>query len=137
MLTLDINGKKLVGRLDDAQCTDCHPSKAERPELHTKHKAGSPGSRCVSCHMPFVQETAVGAQILYTRSDHTISIPRSDLDEKLGVVNACRTCHTDRTNQQLGDDTFDWLLVMSLEDHEETAAELESANVPPERVHWL
>ena len=101
----DINGKRLVGRLDDAQCTDCHPSKAERPELHTKHKADSPGSRCVSCHMPFVQETAVGAQVLYTRSDHTISIPRSDLDEKLGVVNACRTCHTDRTNQQLGDDT--------------------------------
>jgi len=39
--------------------------------------------------------------------------------------------------QQLGDETFDWLLVMSLDDRDETAAELESANVPPERVHWL
>jgi hypothetical protein len=39
--------------------------------------------------------------------------------------------------QQLGDEPFDWLLVMSLEDRDETAAELESANVPAERVHWL
>ena len=39
--------------------------------------------------------------------------------------------------QQLGDERFDWLLVMSLEDHEQTAAELESAQVPLERVHWL
>ena len=39
--------------------------------------------------------------------------------------------------QKLGDEAFDWLLVMSLEEREETAAELESANVPPERVHWL
>jgi hypothetical protein len=39
--------------------------------------------------------------------------------------------------QQLGDEPFDWLLVMSLDDREQTAAQLESAQVPLERVHWL
>jgi tetratricopeptide (TPR) repeat protein len=101
----DINGRKLVGRFDDAQCTDCHASKAVQPELHTRHARNSTGSRCVACHMPFIQESAVGNQIRYTRSDHTISAPRPEVDQKLGVVNACRTCHQDRSNEQLAADT--------------------------------
>jgi tetratricopeptide (TPR) repeat protein len=101
----DITGRALTGRFDDAQCTDCHPAKAQQPQLHTKHAPDSPGSRCVSCHMPFVQESAVGTELRYARSDHTISIPRPDVDRQLGVVNACRTCHTDRSAEQLGQDT--------------------------------
>lgn len=101
----DITGRRLEGRFADAQCTDCHASKAERPELHTRHPAGSPGSRCVACHMPFVQEPAVGDQVRYTRSDHTISIPRAELDQRLGVVNACRTCHQEQNSDQLAQET--------------------------------
>ncbi|MGH7467271.1 MAG: tetratricopeptide repeat protein [Longimicrobiales bacterium] len=101
----DITGRALAGRLDDGQCTDCHPSKAQQPQLHTHHAPNSTGSRCVSCHMPFVQESAVGAELRYARSDHTISIPRPAVDLRLGVVNACRTCHTDRSAEQLGQDT--------------------------------
>lgn len=101
----DITGRRLEGRFDDAQCTACHASKAERPELHTRHAATSPGSRCVTCHMPFVQETAVGDQVRYTRSDHTISIPRAQLDQQLGVVNACRNCHQQQTPEQLAAET--------------------------------
>lgn len=89
------------GRLNDAQCTDCHPSKANRIEAHTRHKAGSAGSRCVACHMPYLPESAVGEDIHYTRSDHTISVPRPALDQKLGAMNACRTCHQQSSNQQL------------------------------------
>ena len=55
--------------------------------------------------MPFVQEAAVGNQVRYTRSDHTISIPRVEVDARLGVVNACRTCHQERSNEQLAQDT--------------------------------
>lgn len=101
----DINGRVLNGRLDDAQCLDCHPAKAEQREQHTRHKPDSPGSRCVSCHMPFLQQSAVGNQIRYTRSDHTISIPRPEVDQRLGVVNACKTCHQDRSGEELAADT--------------------------------
>jgi tetratricopeptide (TPR) repeat protein len=55
--------------------------------------------------MPFVQQSAVGTELRYARSDHTISVPRMDVDLKLGVENACRTCHTDRSAEQLGADT--------------------------------
>jgi tetratricopeptide (TPR) repeat protein len=101
----DIAGRALSGRYDDAQCTACHPSKAQQVEQHTRHSAQSPGSRCVACHMPFVQESAVGREVRYTRADHTVSIPRPQLDVRLGVVNACRTCHTDRSGDQLTEDT--------------------------------
>jgi tetratricopeptide (TPR) repeat protein len=101
----DINRRALADRFDDAQCTDCHPSKAEPAQAHTKHPAGSAGSRCVACHMPYLQEPAVGTQIRYTRSDHTISVPRPEVDQRLGIVNACVTCHQDRSPDQLAQDT--------------------------------
>jgi tetratricopeptide (TPR) repeat protein len=101
----DITGNRLASRFADAQCTDCHPSKTRQVEQHTRHAANSAGSRCVSCHMPFVQESAVGKEIRFTRSDHTISIPRVQLDARLGVVNACQTCHQDRSVEQLTQDT--------------------------------
>ena len=104
----NINGRALPGRFDDAQCTDCHASKAVQPELHTHHPAKSEGSRCVSCHMPFVQEAAVGSEIRYTRSDHTIGNPRPELDQQLGIANACRNCHTDRSTEQVAQDTRRW-----------------------------
>ena len=101
----DISGRALNGRFDDAQCTDCHPSKALQPELHTRHAPQSPGSRCVACHMPFVQESAVGREIRYTRADHTISIPRPEVDLRLGIMNACRACHSGRSGDELAQAT--------------------------------
>jgi DNA-binding MarR family transcriptional regulator len=44
---------------------------------------------------------------------------------------------TELRGQQLGGEPFDWLLVMSFDDRERTAAMLTAADVPPERVHWL
>jgi hypothetical protein len=44
---------------------------------------------------------------------------------------------TELRGQQLGGEPFDWLLVMSFDDREHTAAMLTAAEVPPERVHWL
>ena len=94
----------LNGRLADEQCTACHPSKAARQLEHTRHAAGSTGNRCVSCHMAYLQESAVGDDVHYTRSDHTIPVPRPAVDERLGAANACRTCHADKNNQQLADE---------------------------------
>jgi len=44
---------------------------------------------------------------------------------------------TELRGQQLGGEPFDWLLVMSFDDRERTAATLTAANVPLDRVHWL
>src|SRR2546426_275748 len=104
----DLNGSPLKGRFDDGQCLDCHASKAQPLERHTHHRAASPGSRCVSCHMPYLQEPGVGHQIRYARSDHTIPIPRPWSDTRLGVANACQVCHRDQTAQRLQDQVTGW-----------------------------
>jgi Flp pilus assembly protein TadD len=104
----DINGSPLPGRFDDGQCVDCHASKAEPLARHTHHRPASPGSRCVSCHMPYLQESSVGHEIPYARSDHTIPIPRPAFDTRLGVENACQQCHGNRTTRQLDAQVTAW-----------------------------
>ena len=97
----DVNRVPLVSETDDRQCTSCHASKAADPEAHTFHPAGSPGARCVSCHMPYLQHPVVGDDIPFARSDHSIPIPRPQLDGRLGLVSACRGCHTDESELRL------------------------------------
>jgi tetratricopeptide (TPR) repeat protein len=93
----DIWGRALDGRFADEQCTDCHPSKAERPEEHTFHEPGAEGSRCIDCHMPYLQHPELGDELRFARSDHTIPIPRPGSDDRMGIVNACALsgCHPD------------------------------------------
>lgn len=97
----DTWGRALPGRFDDGQCTSCHASKAVDVERHTKHAAGSPGSACVSCHMPYLQHPELGNQVRFARSDHSISIPRPARDAALGIRGACVQCHADRSADQL------------------------------------
>jgi tetratricopeptide (TPR) repeat protein len=104
----DVNGSPLPGRLDNGQCLGCHPSKAQPVERHTHHQAASPGSRCVSCHMPYLQEADVGARIPYARSDHTIPIPRPSWDAQLGVESACQRCHRNQTPEGLQAQVTRW-----------------------------
>src|SRR5574338_452582 len=82
----DTFGTPLVGRFDDRQCTSCHASKADNPTQHTKHAAGGAGSRCTSCHMPYLQQPEIGTAIRYARSDHTIPIPRPAFDSAQGLT---------------------------------------------------
>ena len=89
-----VDGTPIPGRFDDRQCTSCHASKADNPTAHTKHPAGSPGSQCVACHMPYDQQHELGKAIRYQRSDHTVAIPRPGLDRSLGLTGACQGCHT-------------------------------------------
>ena len=92
----DVNRAPLDGVTDDRQCTGCHASKAVDPEAHTFHPPSSSGARCVSCHMPYMQHPGVGSEVPLARSDHTIPVPRPELDARLGVTSACRGCHADR-----------------------------------------
>lgn len=88
-----VDGTPLPTRTDDRQCTACHASKAVEPARHTKHPPQSTGSRCVSCHMPYEQQHELGRAIRYARADHSIAIPRPQLDSSLGITSACRGCH--------------------------------------------
>ena len=97
----DVNGAPLLGRFDDHQCTSCHASKADSVTRHTQHAADSRGSRCTSCHMPYLQQPELGTAIPYARSDHSIAIPRPLADSSLGIVGACKSCHQDRSVSSL------------------------------------
>jgi tetratricopeptide (TPR) repeat protein len=98
----------LADRFDDGQCLGCHRSKATSVQQHTRHAPGSAGSRCVACHMAYIQQPAVGDALRYARADHTISIPRPALDSVLGVRGACASCHQDRSDTQLAADVARW-----------------------------
>ena len=104
----DANLRPLPGRLDDGQCTACHPSKAAPIERHTQHAPGSAGSRCVACHMPYLQQPETGSRVPYARSDHTIPIPRPGFDAALGLESACRVCHRDMDDAALQRQVTEW-----------------------------
>ena len=104
----DINRAPLANETDDRQCTSCHAAKAGAPEVHTFHRPGSPGARCVNCHMPYLQHPGVGEAVPFARSDHTIPVPRPQLDARLGIVSACRGCHTDRSEIRLQAQVDEW-----------------------------
>jgi predicted TPR repeat methyltransferase len=134
----DIWGEPLVGRFSDGQCLDCHPSKAEEVEVarsqlsdslwavqplrprsvagadtvlinaHTYHPVGTPGGRCIDCHMPFPQEPDVDSALRYSRSDHTIPIPRPGLDAFFGIENACAKCHRDLALTDVQQKVTEW-----------------------------
>lgn len=97
----DVWGTRLSDRFADGQCLGCHASKAEPIEAHTRHSPRSPGSRCVACHMPYLQHPELGTAIRFTRSDHTIPVPRPAFDAELGIQGACQQCHADRSAASL------------------------------------
>ena len=104
----DVNGRPLRDPFDDGQCTACHQSKASAVVAHTKHAAASPGSRCVACHMPYLQEPEVGTALRYARSDHVIPVPRPAFDAALGIKVACASCHDDRDAAALEAQATEW-----------------------------
>ena len=104
----DVNRAPLADETDDRQCTSCHAAKAAAPETHTFHPPDSPGARCVNCHMPYLQHPGVGPAVPFARSDHTIPVPRPRLDARLGLVSACRGCHSDRSELRLQAQVDEW-----------------------------
>jgi len=73
-------------------CHRCHLAARFDTRYHHFHEEGTPGARCVECHMP--ERTYM---VVDPRRDHSIRVPRPDLSEKLGTPNACNKCHMDKT----------------------------------------
>jgi len=104
----DVWARPLSDRFADGQCTGCHASKAGDVAAHTHHPAGSSGSRCVACHMPYLQHPELGNALGFARSDHTIPIPRPAFDAGLGLESACRQCHRDQSVERLDQAARSW-----------------------------
>ncbi len=84
---------------DDAVCLKCHDRYrgADARAGHTRHPPGTPGDRCLNCHMPRINE---GIQDV-VRTHMIYSPTRADMIEA-NHPNACNLCHPDRS--------IDWTL---------------------------
>ncbi len=80
-------------RTGDDACLQCHGQLRDRIAEHSHHPAGSSGSRCYNCHMPF---TTYG--LFKAIRGHTIGLSPS-VDESVRVrrPNACNLCHLDKS----------------------------------------
>jgi len=81
---------KTAEKANDA-CRPCHQERVANPTAHTHHQPDSPGSRCVSCHMP----TTEFARML--RSDHSMRPPSPAATIRFKSPSACNGCHKDKT----------------------------------------
>ena len=79
------------GMSSNQACLQCHEPIAKDLAGHTRHEAGSSGSSCYNCHMPF---TSYG--LLKTIRSHTISSPSVASTIETGRPNACNLCHLDK-----------------------------------------
>ena len=84
----------------DKLCLDCHgPLSPNGPrtatlEEHTHHKAQTPASQCVTCHMPKIETEGVPGT--YVRA-HTFRFVTPETTDKYKIANPCTSCHTDRS----------------------------------------
>ncbi|MGY8671352.1 MAG: hypothetical protein ACKVHO_02050 [Verrucomicrobiia bacterium] len=78
---------------DTQNCTSCHPQFSEPTALtaHTHHAADSPGSQCMNCHMPKINE---GLQDM-VRTHHIFS-PTDRKMIEANHPNACNLCHIEK-----------------------------------------
>ncbi|MFO0790989.1 MAG: cytochrome c3 family protein [Pirellulales bacterium] len=86
-------------------CVECHSEAKYRDEIakHTHHKAASPGSNCLNCHMP----RTTYALFTAIRS-HQIASPDLLGSVQHGVPNACNLCHLDQTLGWTQDHLAEW-----------------------------
>jgi Flp pilus assembly protein TadD len=80
-------------------CSQCHLASKYDATSHHFHQPGTPGAACAACHMQTTTYMGVDP-----RHDHSFRIPRPDLTVRIGVPNACGSCHGDRSPQWAADE---------------------------------
>jgi tetratricopeptide (TPR) repeat protein len=83
-------------------CMPCHKEKVDNPTEHTKHKANSPGNKCISCHMPMTEFARMH------RTDHSMLPPTPAATIAFKSPNACNLCHKDKTSQWADETVRKW-----------------------------
>ena len=71
-------------------CLPCHAERVKNAPAHTRHKAGTQGNQCISCHMPMTSFAGMH------RSDHSMLPPTPAAAIKFKSPNACNQCHQDK-----------------------------------------
>jgi predicted CXXCH cytochrome family protein len=109
----DVHGTENYAQLRkpvDKLCLDCHaPMSVNGPrtatlEEHTHHKAGSPGSQCVACHMPRIEVTIADVKV----RAHTFAFIAPEMTDKYGIPNPCTSCHADKSTAWAMDVLRQW-----------------------------
>ena len=72
-------------------CDRCHDAARYDGPQHHFHTPSSTGAACVACHMP-----AHTYMVVDPRRDHSFRVPRPEEAARLGLPDACTTCHTNR-----------------------------------------
>ena len=91
-------------------CQECHgPRSPNGPrtatlEQHTHHKKDSPGSECVNCHMPKIEQTIADVNV----RAHTFRFILPAMTESLKVPNPCGICHADKSAQWAVSQLQEW-----------------------------
>jgi predicted CXXCH cytochrome family protein len=88
----DPNRMMSKDKVGDEGCVQCHTAIGKKIEDHTHHPAGTDGSRCYNCHMPYTSYGLLGA----TRS-HRVDSPTPSGADTRARPNACNLCHLDKT----------------------------------------
>lgn len=89
----------LLRKPADQLCQTCHTAggqngpRAVSIEAHTHHKADSPGSRCIACHMPKIEQTIANVNV----ASHTFRFITPAQTDSQKIPNPCTTCHADKT----------------------------------------
>ena len=71
----------------NAYCLPCHQAKVDNVSAHSHHKKNSPGSLCVSCHMPAMEIKKI------SRTDHSFRPPLPSATRAFKSPDACMSCH--------------------------------------------
>jgi len=71
-------------------CNPCHAERVANASAHSHHPEGSPGARCISCHMPMTEFARM------RRSDHSMLPPTPAATLAYNSPNACNLCHVDK-----------------------------------------
>jgi predicted CXXCH cytochrome family protein len=92
-------------------CLSCHgPASPNGPrgttiEAHTHHRADSPGSDCVSCHMPKIEQEIADINV----RSHTFNFIPPEMTDQYKIPNSCTTgCHTDKSTAWARDALKGW-----------------------------
>ncbi|HEX3838719.1 MAG TPA: c-type cytochrome [Steroidobacteraceae bacterium] len=79
-------------------CSSCHGVNTQNGphapsiEAHTHHALNSPGSQCVACHMPKIEQTVANVNV----ASHTFHFVTPSETDSLKIPNACNACHQDK-----------------------------------------
>lgn len=110
----DVHGTENSAQLRkpaDKICLDCHAANSPNGphvaslEEHTHHKVGSPGSQCVSCHMPKIATEGVPGSFV---SSHTFKFVTPEMTDKYKIPNACTSCHKDKSTDWATKELLTW-----------------------------